>query len=108
MLLWSISSWHAYTNNLSADIVYTYMSTSPNSGDDQNVPPDSSTVILLLLTVADTTWRLFIPSVGLAVGGLLLDKQLHTTPWLTALGVIIGGIIAVLLVRLQTKRIENK
>jgi len=84
------------------------MSTSPNSGDDKNVPPDSSTAILLLLTIADTTWRLFIPSVGLTIGGLLLDRQLHTIPWFTVAGVIVGGTIAVLLVRLQMKRIENK
>jgi hypothetical protein len=93
---------------LSTAIVYKYMSTSPNNGDDKTVPPDSSTVILLVLTLADTTWRLFVPSVGLTVIGLLLDKQLQTTPWIMTAGIIIGVIVAILLVRAQIKKVETR
>ncbi|QQG50572.1 MAG: AtpZ/AtpI family protein [Candidatus Saccharibacteria bacterium] len=84
------------------------MGTSPNSGDDKNVPPDSSTVILLLLTMADTTWRLFIPTIGLLIAGLLLDKQMHTAPWFMIAGTVIGGTIAVLLVRSQMKKVGKR
>lgn len=84
------------------------MSTSPNSGDDKSVPPDSSTVILLLLTLADTTWRLFVPSVGLTIVGLILDKQLHTTPWIMTAGIILGITIAILLIRAQLKKVEKR
>jgi hypothetical protein len=83
------------------------MSTSPNKGDGKNVPPDSSTVILLLLTLADTTWRLFVPSVGLTIAGLLLDKQFGTKPWLMITGVILGVLIAILLIRMQLKKVEK-
>lgn len=84
------------------------MSTSPNKGDDKTVPPDSSTVILLVLTIADTTWRLFVPSIGLTIVGLLLDKHLKTTPWIMTAGVILGVMVAILLVRAQLKKVEKR
>jgi hypothetical protein len=102
-----IFSWHDYTIFFSSAIVYPYMGTSPNNGDDKNVPPNSSTVILLLLTMADTTWRLFVPTVGLTVLGLVLDKQFATTPWLMIVGVVIGTVLAVLLVKLQLKKVKK-
>ena len=83
------------------------MSTSPNKGDGNSVTPDSSTVILLLLTIADTTWRLFVPTIGLMVAGLLLDKQFGTTPWIMVAGVVLGAVIAILLVRAQLKKVEK-
>ncbi len=84
------------------------MGTSPNSGDEKNVPPDSSTVILLLLTIGSTTWRLFIPSIGFTVIGLLLDKQFKTTPWIMIVGIILGVAIAVLLIRSQMKKVKQQ
>lgn len=72
------------------------------------MPPESSTVILLLLTIGDTTWRLFVPSVGLTVAGLLLDKQLHTTPWYMIAGIVLGISIAILLVRAQLKKVDTR
>ena len=84
------------------------MSTSPNKGDEKSVPPDSSTVVLLLLTIADTTWRLFIPSIGLTVLGLVLDKQLGSTPWIMIAGIILGVAVAILLIRKQLKKVDKK
>lgn len=84
------------------------MSTSPNDRDEHPVPPkSSSTVILMALTIADTTWRMFVPSVGLTIGGLLLDKQFQTTPWLMIAGIIVGTAIAILLVRAQMKKVDK-
>lgn len=70
------------------------------------MPPKKSTV-LLMLTIADTTWRLFIPIVGLTIGGLLVDKQLGTKPWLMILAIIMGTVIACLLVRTQLKKVKQ-
>ena len=67
------------------------MGTSQNDGDKKPTPPDKSTVILLLLTMGDTTWRMFVPIIGLFVIGLLADKMLHTTPWIMIL-CLLGGI----------------
>lgn len=81
------------------------MSTSPNTDDGKApTPPDKSTVILLLTTIGDTTWRMFIPIIGLAIAGVALDVRLYTKPWLTVLGIIIGVIIASVLVLRQLRK----
>lgn len=82
------------------------MATSPQKGDDHQLPPNTSTVILML-TIADTTWRLFVPSVGLTLLGLVLDKQFGTKPWLMIAGIVLGVALAVLLVRLQLKKVNK-
>ncbi len=83
------------------------MSSLQNDGDKKPTPPDRSTVILLLGTMADTTWRMFIPTIGLTVLGLLADKQLHTTPWIMILGIIVGSWVAYMLVRRQIKKVKQ-
>jgi len=84
------------------------MSTSPSEGDDRKTPPAISTVILLLGTIADTTWRMFIPTIGLLILGLLADRRLHTTPWIMILGLLVGSYLAYVLVRRQIKRVNKK
>ena len=83
------------------------MSTSPNHRDDNKTPPDKSTVILLLGDIGDTTWRMFVPTIGLTVLGLFADKQLQTTPWLMTAGIIIGTVLAGVLVRRQLKKVKD-
>jgi len=83
------------------------MSTSQNDGDKKPTPPEKSTVILLLGTIGDTTWRMFVPTIGLTVLGLLADKQFHTTPWIMVLGIILGTLIAAALVLRQIKRVNE-
>lgn len=84
------------------------MASAPHDKEDKRVPPDRSTVILLLSTMADTTWRMFVPIIGLAVGGLLLDKQFHTTPVLMIIGIVLGIILAAVLVRRQLLSVQDK
>ena len=83
------------------------MSTSQNDDDKQPTPPDASTVILLLTTIGDTTWRMFVPTIGLTVLGLLADKWLQTTPWIMILGIIAGAYLAYVLVKRQIKRVKE-
>lgn len=66
-------------------------------------PKNTSTVILLLGTMADTTWRMFVPTLIGIVGGYFLDKALDTTPWLFAAGTILGCTVAGLLIRKQLR-----
>lgn len=81
------------------------MSASPSkNSDDKPTPPDRSTVVLLLGTAGDTTWRMFIPIIGLTIAGVWADRTLHTKPIMTIVGIVIGIIIAVYLVRLQFKK----
>jgi hypothetical protein len=83
------------------------MSTSPNSSDEHQTPPDKSTVILLLSTMGDTTWRLFVPTIGSTIIGLIIDKRLHTTPWIMILSMIAGVGIAAYLVAAQLKKVKK-
>ncbi len=57
------------------------------------------------MTIADTTWRMFVPSVGGTLLGVWLDGKLETTPWLLFTGIILGLMLAGLMVRLQLKKI---
>jgi len=66
------------------------------------------TAALLLLTLLDTTWRIFIPVGGLAGLGIWADLHYHTKPWLTLSGVVIGFAIAILLIRQQLKSVTRK
>lgn len=83
------------------------MATSQNKGDDPKVPPTSSTVLLLLGTIGDTTWRMFVPTIGLMLVGFWIDTQLGTKFWLTAAGVLVGSLIAGFLIRHQLKNVPK-
>jgi len=98
---------YIYTNKSSTGIVYTYMGTSQNDDEKKPSPPEQSTVVLLLGTIGDTTWRMFVPTIGLTVLGLLADKQLHTTPWIMTAGIVVGALLAYLLVRRQIKKVKQ-
>lgn len=83
------------------------MSSLQNDGDKKPTPPDKSTVVLLLGTMGDTTWRMFVPIIGLTVLGLLADKRFHTTPWIMIVGIVLGIALAAVLVRRQMKKVQR-
>ncbi len=85
------------------------MSTSRNKdgGVEQKEGPDQGSEILFtFVTIGDTTWRLFVPSVGLMLIGIWLDQILGTKPWLMIVGLVLGVVVAILLVKQQlTKKV---
>lgn len=83
------------------------MPTDKKPDETASSTPSKQTVLLLLGTLADTTLRLFVPTIFGLVLGLWIDKQIGTTPWLTATGTIVGTILAALLVYAQIKRIDK-
>jgi hypothetical protein len=84
------------------------MSTSQNDDDEKKpMPPDRSTVILLLATIGDTTWRMFLPTIGMTLLGLFADKWLHTKPWIMIVCMAIGIALTALLVKDQLKRVKK-
>lgn len=97
----------SFTNPWFTVTVYKYMSTSQNNRGEQPVPPTKSTVVLLLGTIADTTWRMFIPTIGLTVAGVYGDKAFGTKPWLMIAGIALGATIAGLLVMRQLKKVNK-
>lgn len=83
------------------------MSASHKQRDATPTPPDHSPVVLLLGTVADTTWRMFTPTIGLCLVGLAVDRAQATEPWFMLAGLIVGvGISTILIVRLL-KRVNQ-
>lgn len=74
---------------------------SSDEKSSSNIPP--SAVNFMLLTIADTTWRMFVPTVGLMGLGYWADGQLGTWPWLFIAGVVVGFAIAGLLIMQQLR-----
>ena len=74
-----------------------------DSSDRDGVPPRSS-ALYLIATMADTTWRMFVPTVGLLVCGNWIDGIYNTRPWFMLLGAIVGAGIATYLIKRQLER----
>ena len=69
----------------------------------------------ILATIGDTTWRMFVPSIGFTVLGVWADTRIltftgesATKPWFMVAGIIIGCLGAVLLVKKQLADIKTR
>lgn len=83
------------------------MGMSQKQDDDTTpTPPEKSTVILLLKAAADTTWRMFVPTIGGTLLGVTIDKSAGTLPWWTIIISLIGVTLTVLLIRDQLKKLQ--
>ncbi len=69
---------------------------------------DSLSLGAIALDLLDTAWRIAMPVLLFAVGGLLCDRHFGTKPWLTILGMIVGFGAAGLLVKNQLAAINRK
>lgn len=69
---------------------------------------DTDTFKVILGTIGDTTWRMFVPAIGLTLLGVWLDMLLDTKPWLMVSGIVLGAFFAVLLVKVQFDRLKVK
>ena len=66
--------------------------------------PVGQDTMALIASMADTTWRMFVPTLPLIIAGDYIDKQLATKPWFMLLGAVIGALIAACLRRAQLRR----
>jgi len=80
------------------------MSAAAKKSDNKSVPSQKSTVILLFMIAADTTWRMFVPIIGGTALGVWADNTITDKPLATVIGIMVGIIIAALLVRQQLNR----
>lgn len=80
------------------------MSKASDSKDKTPTPRQAFAVILLLGDIADTTWRMFVPTVGGMSAGYFADQVYGTKPWLFVAGLVLGTVVAGLLVTLQLKK----
>ena len=68
---------------------------------DGQKPPDADTIAVILGTIGDTTWRMFVPSIGCTLLGVWADQHFGTSPWLMIAGIVLGFSGAFLLVKKQ-------
>lgn len=87
--------------------LYWYTITVMSSAQKDKIeitPPEKSPVTMLMGTIGDTTWRMFVPTIGLTLLGYYLDTTINTLPWFTIIGIIVGGSLSALLVYRQLKK----
>lgn len=82
------------------------MSVPGNTPKSTKQPP-KSTVILLLLDIANTTWRMFVPTLGGAALGWWVDSSWHVAPWGVVSGLIIGVVACAILIKQQFQDIKK-
>lgn len=70
--------------------------------------PSSGETLLILGTIANTTWRMFTPVIALLLVGMQLDKRLGHRPLWSLGGVIAGFAIAMWLVFRQYRHVASQ
>ena len=101
----------AYGNRPFVLVLYVVYKRAPNdtpSGTPSEPPKTNSTVLLLLGTIGDTTWRMFVPVIGMLMLGVWVDTTYATLPWATILLTVMGIAIATELVRRQLNNVNKK
>jgi uncharacterized membrane protein (Fun14 family) len=66
-----------------------------------------SAAILLFTTIADTTWRMFVPTIGGTIIGIITDHALNSAPVWTTIMIIVGSLISLSLIYLQMKGVRK-
>ena len=69
--------------------------------------PSANDVLVLFGTVADTTWRMFLPTLGGLVLGMWADSAFDTKPLFTVTGVVLGVIACLGLIYVQLKGVKK-
>lgn len=72
--------------------------------EDGQKTSEVETVRVLLGTIGDTTWRMFVPTLPLIMLGNWLDSTYATKPLFLIMGATLGGLLAALLIRAQLRR----
>ena len=77
---------------------------SDKTPDRDATTPSRSDALYIIASMADTTWRMFVPTIGLLLVGNALDEHFRTKPWLLLVGAGLGACIAALLVKQQLNK----
>ena len=80
---------------------------SPKTNSDNLAGQSQSHVALLALTIVDTSWRMFIPTIGGTAVGIGLDHYFKTVPLMTIILITLGVIASGILIYRQLRGINN-
>jgi hypothetical protein len=80
------------------------MTNKDHQTQDQPTPRNDDGALQLILSMADTTWRMFVPPAIVVPAGIYGDLQLGTKPWLTIVAAAAGLAVSVLLVKRQLRQ----
>lgn len=70
--------------------------------------PSAREIVLVMFgTLANTTWRLFVPTIGGTILGVWADNSWDTKPWFTIIGVSLGTIGSFMLIYAQLSQIKK-
>ena len=69
--------------------------------DKPHEPAKTDSSLGLIVSMADTTWRMFTPPAIVVPIGIFADNKLGTGPWLTLLCVPVGLALSALLIKKQ-------
>lgn len=75
---------------------------------DISVSKTDDSATLLMKTMVGTTWRVFLPTIGLTLLGLWLDNVINMKPWLMVAGISPGFAVSFSLVWLQVAKIKRQ
>lgn len=64
--------------------------------------------LVVFATIADTTWRMFVPVIGLTLVGYVVDRVFETLPVGVFTGLGVGIVLAVALVVQQYRRVTKE
>ena len=69
--------------------------------------PKRTEAMLLIMTMLDTTWRAFVPTLGGTLLGIFIDKTFSIIPAATIVCVILGFVVSGVLIALQIKSVRR-
>ncbi len=73
------------------------------SNEHEVTPSNEASTMSLMISMADTTWRMFTPPAILVPVGIWVDLSWGTKPWVTLVAAIAGLALSVLLVNRQLR-----
>lgn len=83
-----------------------HVATAPSEKHEK--PDDFGARIRIYKDIADVTWRMFVPSIGGCVLGVLADRTFGTKPWFTVAGVTLGFFVVGFLIWQQLRKAKGE
>ncbi|MBC7764594.1 AtpZ/AtpI family protein [Microbacteriaceae bacterium] len=77
---------------------------SKDSNEEIPASAGKTPASVLILTIADTTWRMFVPTIGGLLLGRMLDEYWSYSPLGMVAGIVFGTVASALLIKRQLQK----